>query len=237
MASTALYVKIRQYLQDMIEREEIQPGDRIPAELALTEMFHTTRATVRNAIDGLVNDNLVVRAGRKGTFVSARPWERHLNRFQTCYEDLLQRGLTPSTDVLNVEIVEAGAEQCRALQLPAEAKLARIERLRSVESEPFVLMTDWLPLDVYRPILGEDLGQGSLYYLLENKTPYVVGTGKQTLGVASLTPRQADLLDVPRSQQALEMLVVAYSELGAPFLYGRYLFRGDRYRLTVTLKR
>lgn len=237
MASTPLYVKIRQHLQEMIERQDIRPGERIPAELALTEMFSTTRATVRKAVDGLVNDNLVVRAGRKGTYVSARPWERHLNRFQTCYEDLVQRGLTPSTEVLNVEIVEAGAEQCRALQRPAEEKLARIERLRSVEGEPFVLMTDWLPLDVYRPILGEDLAEGSLYYLLENKTDFVIGTGKQTLGVAALTPQQADLLGVPKSQQALEMTVVAYSELGVPFLYGRYLFRGDRYRLTVTLKR
>ncbi len=222
---------------EKIETKQLKPGDRLPGEVDLSAQFHTTRATVRKAVDGLVNESLVVRAGGKGTFVSARPWERHLNRFQTCYEDLVQRGLTPTTEVLGVEIKVGGAEPARALQRPSAEKLARIDRLRSVEGEPFVLMTDWIPLDVYRPILGEDLGQGSLYRLLESKTDYVLGTGTQTLGVASLTARQAQLLNVPRSKQALEMVVVTYSELGVPFLYGRYLFRGDRYRLTVTLKR
>lgn len=221
----------------MIDRQEIKPGQRIPAELELTELFHTTRATVRKAVDGLVHDSLVVRAGRKGTFVSARPWERHLNKFQTCYEDLAQRGLEPSTRLLGVEIAEGGAEECRALQLPAESKLARIDRQRFAQGEPFGLMTDWLPLDVYRPIVGEDLEDGSLYQLLERKTEYKISTGKQTIGVANLSRRQAELLGVSRSGQALEMLVVTYSQLGSPFLYGRYLFRGDRYRLTVTLKR
>lgn len=237
MARQPLYLQIKEWLAQSIKNGELAPGDQIPSEIELSKRFSTTRDTVRKAIEELVNENMLVRVGRKGTFVSKAPWERHLHRFQTCYEDLVQRGLKPVTRVLTTEIVVPPREHARTLQLQPGEQVARIVRLRSVDGEPFVLMEDWLPLDLYRPLLGEDLSRGSLYHLLERKAGCRIGSGTQTLGVAQLTPRQAKLLGVPPTASALEMCVVVYSTLGEPFLVGRYLFRGDRYRLTVTLRR
>jgi GntR family transcriptional regulator len=237
MSGKPLYLQIKESLAEQVANGLLRPGDRIPTEFELCDRFHTTRLTVRRAIEELIHENILVGLGRRGTFVSKAAWERHLNRFQSSYEDLVSRGLTPVTHVLRTEIVKAPGEHVKTLQLPPGEQLALVERLRFVEEEPFSLLYDWLPLDLYRPLLGEDLGSHSLYHLIEQKAGCRIASARQTIGVKKLSPQQAKLLGVPTREHALEMEVVCYNDLGSPLLLGRYLFRADRYRMTVTLRR
>jgi GntR family transcriptional regulator len=237
MERKPLYLQIKESLGEQVTNGLLQPGDRIPTELELCEQFRTTRLTVRRAIDELIDEHILVGMGRKGTFVSKAAWERHLNRFQSSFEDLVSRGLSPVTQVLRTEVISAPAEQAKVLQLASGEQVAYIERLRFVEDEPFSLLFDWLPLDLYRPLLGNDLTNQSLYSLVEQKAGCRISSARQTIGVKKLTPHQAKLLGVPPTHHALEMDVVCYNDLGGPQLVGRYLFRADRYRMTVTLRR
>lgn len=65
--------KVAQSITDMILKENIKPGDKLPNEHQLTEILNVSRSTVREAIKILVSTGiLVVRRGR-GTFVCETP--------------------------------------------------------------------------------------------------------------------------------------------------------------------
>ena len=69
-APRSLADQLAQGLATHIRAGRLQPGERLPAELALTEQFNLSRDTVRKAIARLVAKGLVYRRFRKGTFVS-----------------------------------------------------------------------------------------------------------------------------------------------------------------------
>lgn len=65
--------EVADHIKMLIQDGQLNPGDKLPGELELTQLFGLSRPTIREAIHTLVSRNiLVVRRGR-GTFVSENP--------------------------------------------------------------------------------------------------------------------------------------------------------------------
>ena len=60
-----------QKVKTMIIQREMKPGDRLPTEKELTEVFGVSRSTLREAMKYLRAENVVVIRQGSGTFVSA----------------------------------------------------------------------------------------------------------------------------------------------------------------------
>lgn len=67
-----IYYQLEQYMKEKIEKGEWQPGEMIPSERELAEMYDISRMTVRQAVNNLVNDGYLIRRRGKGTFVAAQ---------------------------------------------------------------------------------------------------------------------------------------------------------------------
>ena len=63
------YFQLQNWLREQIEQGVFKPGDRIPTEEEFGEISGLARATIRQAIQNLVNMGLLVRKRRLGTFV------------------------------------------------------------------------------------------------------------------------------------------------------------------------
>ena len=61
--------QVRDIIVSRIESHEYLPGEMIPSERVLAEMYGVRRPTIRTAIDELVNEHYLVRRQGKGTFV------------------------------------------------------------------------------------------------------------------------------------------------------------------------
>ena len=59
-------------LQEQIDHGLLPEGGRLPAERALSELFETTRITLREALGQLEAEGLIYREERRGWFVSPR---------------------------------------------------------------------------------------------------------------------------------------------------------------------
>jgi GntR family transcriptional regulator len=90
-AGFPLYQQVRALLLNQIANGEYRVGDRIPTEMALAEQFKTSRITVRQALDSLAQEGLLVRKQRTGTFLAAIPKERRheFARVQLGLEDIV----------------------------------------------------------------------------------------------------------------------------------------------------
>lgn len=70
--STQMYhEQLHAILLDQIRNGQLAPGQKVPSERALSEMYGVSRTTAKTAVLRLLKDGLVVRATGKGTFVSA----------------------------------------------------------------------------------------------------------------------------------------------------------------------
>ena len=59
---------------------------------------------------------------------------------------------------------------------------------------------------------------------------------KQTVGAILITAEQSHLLQVKQGSPAIVVETVVYTADGMPIEYGLSVYRGDRYKYTVTLR-
>ena len=96
----AMYRQIASQLRDAIAGGVYKPGEKIPAEPLLTRRFGVSRITVRQAIDALSREGLVIRKQGKGTFVTVPTVHYDLLELRGIYDGLVAEGHNPQTLLL-----------------------------------------------------------------------------------------------------------------------------------------
>lgn len=87
-----LYQQLKSVLKDDIERGVYKSGDRLPSEPDLIREYGISRITVRQALDDLEVEGLIVRRHGKGTYVAERQIEQELVRLTDFVEDMQRAG-------------------------------------------------------------------------------------------------------------------------------------------------
>jgi GntR family transcriptional regulator of arabinose operon len=67
------YTQTKALILEMILREDLAPGARLPTEKALTEEYGVSRNTLRQAIGELVAEGILTRSQGRGTFYNGIP--------------------------------------------------------------------------------------------------------------------------------------------------------------------
>ena len=65
-----LYLKIYQSLKQDIENGVYKPGDQVPTEGGLADLFHVSKITSKRALNMLAEEGILSRQKGRGTFVS-----------------------------------------------------------------------------------------------------------------------------------------------------------------------
>jgi DNA-binding LacI/PurR family transcriptional regulator len=65
-----IYRQVMSYIRSDIEKKAFKPGDQLPSEPELAELYDVSRITIRKVLSLLSNEGLVERRKGKGTFVS-----------------------------------------------------------------------------------------------------------------------------------------------------------------------
>lgn len=65
-----IYYQIETEIKKLAETKDLKPGDLIPSEREFAEKYEVSRMTVRQAVNNLVNEGILVRRWGKGTFIA-----------------------------------------------------------------------------------------------------------------------------------------------------------------------
>jgi len=172
--------QLRQLLLRMIT-EELSPGDMIPGERQLCTDHGVSRITVRAAVGQLVNEGLLVRIHGKGTFVAARTARSRLH-LASFNDDMRRLGLTPSTEVLDVERGVPPAATVEALGLRPGEQAIRVRRLRLADGAPMSVDDAWYNPEHASGLLDIDL-TGSVYKALAAQFGKEINRARQTVHI------------------------------------------------------
>jgi len=225
-------------LQEILEGVvgALDAGAVLPSERLLAQRYGVARATVTQAIDGLVSRGLVYRVHGSGTFV-AEPKFRQPLTLTSFTEDMRARGMTPGSVVRSQAIVPASEVVARHLALVPGTPVVHLERVRTADGEPMALERTHLPAQQLPGLEDADLTDASLYELLERTWGVRVAEADQWASVVRVTEDEAALLHVSASQPALLFERVTRDPAGTPVEYVRSLYRGDRYEVHTRLER
>lgn len=132
------YQLVSDALKQAIESGQIQPGRSIPAERQLAEDFGVSRATVRRAVDDLVDEGLLLRRQGSGTFVRARV-EKQFAKLSSFTEDMIARGRTPSSKWISRSTGTVTPSEALSLGLSPGSDVLRFVRARYADGESMAL--------------------------------------------------------------------------------------------------
>jgi GntR family transcriptional regulator len=227
------HVQLRDALLTAID-DELSPGAMIPSERDLMAQHGVSRATVRSAIAGLVSDGRLAKVPGKGTVVTRPRVESQLH-LASFTQDMRRRGHRPTTRLITCAIEPADETVAKALDLDPESPVWRIERLRLADDEPMASETSWYPESLFPRLDAEDL-ESSLYAVLESRYGVVITGAEQTVWTEGADRADARLLDLPvRAPLFVFDRVASSSERPVERTVSRY--RGDRYQLSMSLRR
>ncbi|MFQ3565843.1 MAG: GntR family transcriptional regulator [Aggregatilineales bacterium] len=224
---------------DALERittSQLKPGDQLPSEPRLCELFGVSRTVIRRALEQLDRDGLIVRIMGKGTFVAEPKIHQALiGPLIGFYESMVAQGYTPTSKVLQQERIEADAKLARWLRLQTGDPIIFISRLRYVSDVPLQLVDTFLPYSLCAPALHEDFTRQSLYAFLRNVCGLHIATGKRMIEAVLATEEEASLLEIDPGAPLILLESISYLENGTPLEYYRAVHRSDRTRFEVNL--
>lgn len=152
-------VTIGKALQEQIESGLLPPGSKLPAERRLSEVFATTRITLREALLQLEAQGLIYREERRGWFISPPRLAYDLNSRSHFHAMVSAQGRQAHTQLLSARLQPASAVICQRLQLPALSSVIQICRARRIDQRLVLYVEHYLRPECFPGILDCDLSQ------------------------------------------------------------------------------
>ncbi|HEY8743447.1 MAG TPA: GntR family transcriptional regulator [Chloroflexota bacterium] len=236
-APIPLYYRLREALRARVAQGEVAVGSLFPTEQELCAQYGVSRTTVREAIQGLVQEGLLVRKQGKGTFVAAPKIEEELGMLVGFTERMEARGLRPSARTLSTEVVTVHGREAELLELPEGSKVYRIVRLRLANDEPMSVETGIFPYDIGLRVTQANLDEVGYYPLLEGHHGFHLSEADQTIEARQATAEEAGLLQLRRRATVVVMERRTTDTSGRRIELVRGAYRADRYRYRVHLRR
>jgi GntR family transcriptional regulator len=229
-SSLPLYQQLQRAIREAIATRVLGPDDALPAERQIAADLSVSRITVRKAIDGLVEEGLLVRRQGSGNFVAARI-EKNFAKLTSFSEDMRARGRTPRSVWLKRAAGAVTPEEALTLRLSPGAPVYRFHRLRFADEAPMCLefatvAASCLPsLDAVGASLYEALGKAG------NRPVRAL----QRLRALLLNAEQAKLLHAHEGDAGLLVERVGFLRDGQAVEFCQSFFRGDTYDFVAEL--
>jgi GntR family transcriptional regulator len=218
-----------QLLADLRARlEDGEFTEEFPTDLELTTDYGVSRHTAREAVRRLQAEGVVSRERGRGTFVRSPGFEQATGAIYSLFRSIEARGLEQRSKVLDRSVV-VDAAVAGQLELPEDAELVRLERLRSADGHPLAHDTVWLPADVARPLLDVDFTHTALYDELQLRCGVRPTSGTEWIATELPGSQERGLLGVAAKQPVFRIRRRSCTAEGDALEWRETVIRGDRY--------
>ena len=225
-----LYQQLQRAIREAIENRVLAPNDALPAERQIAADLAISRITVRKAIDGLVEEGLLVRRQGSGNFVASRI-EKNFAKLTSFSEDMRSRGRTPRSVWLKRAEGLVTPEEALTLRLSPGTPVYRFHRLRYADETPMCLEFATIAASALPSL---DAVGTSLYEALERAGNRPV-RALQRLRALLLNAEQAKLLNAREGDAGLLVERVGFLRDGSAAEFCQTYFRGDTYDFVAEL--
>lgn len=230
---TPHYLRIYRHLRDQIRRGSLAPGERLPTQRELAANYGVTVMTVRQALQLLEQEELVVMRHGLGTFVAPQRVAFEMGNLRSLAQEVAAQGLEVQTRVLRRELVDPHPRVAELLRIESDEPIYMLERLRFVGSEPFMFQRSHLQPWLAEPLDAAELANVSLYDYLTKELSIEIAHAQESIHAINLPPPEATLLEEEPGAAALMSERVTFSAAEEPILVDHAYMPGDRISLST----
>ena len=240
------YRQVADELRKRIREGTYAPGTQLPSERELSELFGTSRVTVRQAIAELRSEGLIIAEHGRGLFVRPQRDVQRLSRSRlskserqagrgTFITDATHRGFTPRVEV-EIRHETADSRTAQLLDLDEQADIVVRDRLMFADDRPVQIAISRLPSEFARgtTIEQEDTGPGGIYARLDE-----LGHGPthftEIVCARMPSPEESSALQLSEGTPVLLITRIAYNSNNRPVEVNDMVLAADHYELIYEL--
>ena len=210
LQATTQLGKIKSTLREQICGGIMNDRQKLPSERELSELFETTRITIKDALVSLETEGLIYREERRGWFVSPERVRYNPLSRSHFHQMVREQDRIAETKVLNVRSVMASRDYAKAMQIERITPIHIIERLRYIDGRAVLFVENCLIANLFPNIL-----QGSLTGLYAEKYGYRTQRSRFEVIPTAAPSHVAKALNLATGQPVLKICRVNYKQDGA----------------------
>lgn len=164
-----LYLQVIDRLKSDIEKGIYQENEKLPSEFELSKSLGVSRATLREALRLLEEENVIIRRHGVGTFINPKPvFTSGIEQLSSISSMIEQAGMTPGTIFIKATEEKSTEDDIKRFQTDIDDNAITIERVRTADGEPVVYCIDKVPAN-YLPQQFVNNQDVSLFQHLKNQ--------------------------------------------------------------------
>ena len=229
---TPLYAQIYQDIVQRIDSGEYMPGDKLPTESEMEAQYGVSRVTVRNALNRLVDEHLLVKRAGKGTFVPMPPFIASTPLESSFTKSCMLHNAVPGTILISKKIVSAKRAVAEGLGIEQNARIICVKRLRLVNSVASIFEVDYFRTD-FDFMLYADVETTPLLEVIRNVTGKLGKKNRAVIEVKYADKEQARYLECSFGEALLGVSQTVMTEEQEILYYNEQYIRSDRYKYVV----
>lgn len=230
-SSTPLHLQAEELIREMIKQDEYRKGKLLPNEVELSQRLNISRNTLRQAINKLVMEGLLVRKKGYGTTVAPQNVMSNARNWKSFSQEMRSQGLKVQNFELHISYKPAPEEALKFFGLKTETPLLCLERLRGKPGLPFVYFISYFNPSI--PMSVEDDMSLPLYEILEKKYGVCVKTSKEMIYARGAGHEMAAKLGIDEGAPVLVRKRFVLDRDSAPVEYNIGYYRADSFTYSI----
>ncbi len=233
----ALYLLVIDKIKQDIENGIIKPGNKLPSEFELSRELGVSRATLREALRILEDENVIIRKHGVGTFVNAKPvYVSGIEELYSITQMIEKNNQKAGSIFVHTNRVSATHADMTELKLNQTEDILRIERIRTADGEPVVYCIDKIPVGVVPKEFNFEK-ESSIFQTLEKEAKIYISYAITDIQPIGYHEKISSILHTPPESSLLVLKQVHYDASDRPVLSSVNYFRADKFRFQVVRRR
>ncbi|WP_435612136.1 GntR family transcriptional regulator [Streptomyces sp. bgisy159] len=229
----ARHEEIAGELRRAIDREEYAVGSRLPSETDLAAHYGVSRGTVRQAVAALTAEGIIgSRQGARRVVLASRR-SQSFAELRSFAQWARAMGREATGRVVAQEYRPATTEDAVRLQLPAQARVLHVLRVRGLDGEPVLLERTVYAGWIADAVAALEPDCPSVTQRLYDETGLVFAYGEHVIDAVAAGAQDAELLGVRRTSPLLRVRRVTTTHEGRPVEWSEDRYRSDAVSFSV----
>lgn len=225
------YLLIENDIIEKITSGVYPPGEAIPSEAELTEMYKCSRVTVRQALSNLAYKRFIYKKQGSGAFVS-KPKTIQRNPFIKSFtEDMEEQGKQASSKVHVFGVITADKKIASLIGVRENDQIYHIERTRYADKDAVLFEKTFMSVSLH-PNMSISVLQASKYRYMEEQGLNIDYASQH---ITPIFPSEyiADELKISARQPILKVANTTYLKDGRIFDYTELYMHPELYQLNI----
>jgi len=221
--SLPLYARVEKELRNKIINGQYEPGEKLPTEDELIQIYDVSKITIRKALSELEAGKLIVRNQGKGTFIAEKIPTKEYKLITGDVQGILSSLKGLEVNVLKIEnyrVGETKLAKCvrKFLNIKNADHIGMVKVLRSRKKQPVFYFENILSSDLSKLLLKKDLLKRPLLIILKQKMDLSVGKGELTFEAIPADTTIAKILKCQPGDPIILFQIFYWMSSGEPLL-------------------